>query len=497
MTDPKDDLFHLAKSMSVREAGYFNTWLNRAKTTLSNAYLKMLEIIRKQEAYNEAALLKTIKNRKISSNLSYHKNILSGYITDCLLEYNAESLSYYKVFHYLKAAQLLFDRRLYPQVLTTLGKACKEANRYEMHLLLLEICETERKAIKRMTPPDLKTLLDNNSLKIDSCWRKIENEKQYTALNDKVFIWYKELHHLKTPAIPDELNMIMQDTLLINETTALTFDAKLKYHYIHALYAQLTKDYPAGLLHREAALRVWEAYPHMQEELSVRYREDLSALLSMMHECKVKEGFEELMKRIENIKSPCNTEEDGGVLLETYYISQLFLLNNNKWKDALELVPKIGYCLEKHEKTIEQSRLFNFWHNNAITCFLCTEYKASLTWVNKLRAVNRNNSIRIDLRDFACILEMILHYQSGDYDRVTYLLRNIKDRLKKNYKMYDLEEILLHFMTRLLRHKADEIKTKETFKHLLFKLRELSRQPGKQNLLGLDELIIWATEKAA
>ncbi len=492
-----DEIHQLAKSITAREAGYFSTWLIQLKTPLAKPYKKLLDLMRKQDEYNEKLLLKQVRHKKITTNFSYHKSILTGLLIDSLVSFNAAASTEHKINHLLESSSILYDRSLFNQAMKMLDKARKEAQHYQKFYLLLQICENERKLLKQQMPKDLKKALEVNNEEKKSIWKTIETDEVYTNFNDIVFAVYVQHNRIKNNNFPPELSAIMQHQFLQNPAIAQTFDSKLKYHHIHALYAQLTGNFALALEHREAMGRLWNNHPHMISEMPVRYRFDLSGLLSMRHENSQYQGFEELIADIENVKVSGNAQDDAGIFREVYYLRQLYLLNNNKWQQALELIPKLEQGLVKHETAIGESSRYSFWYNIAVTYFITGNYKACLPWVQKLTEISRKSTVRTDLRDFAGILHVILNYETGKHDLVEYQLQNAKKRLKLNNKLYEFENIVLQILRKFLSAENNANKLREISRQFLAQLEQLSHRLGKQSLLGLDEVIIWAQQKAA
>lgn len=492
-----DEIHQLAKSITAREAGYISAWLIQSKIPLAKPYKKLLDLLRKQEEYNERAVLKQLRNKQLQKNFSYHKTVLSGYITDALVAYNSAASTEYKIHHLLEASSVLYHRSLYQQSMKMLDKARREAQHYQKLYLLLQICEHERKLLKRLTPKDLKEALDANAAEKKAIWKQIETEEQYTNFNDQAFSRYVELNRIKADNVPPDLSAMMQHPLLQTLQTPKTFDSKLKYHHIHALYAQLTGNFALALEHRETMKELWNNNPHMISEMPVRYRSDLSGLLSMRHENAKYQGFEELIASIENVKAAGSIQNDAGIFREVYYLRQLYLLNTDKWQQALELIPQIEQGLLLHEKSIGQSRVYSFWYNIAVTYFITGHYKACQPWVEKLNDISRKSTVRTDLRDFAGILLVILHYETGRNELVEYQLYNAKRRLRKTNKLYEFETIVLQFLGKFLQAQNNQEKIKKLRQQLVVQLQQLSQRQGKQSLLGLDEVLIWACQKAA
>lgn len=492
-----DELHQLANSLNTREAGYFSTWIEQLKSPFTEQYKKMLDVLRKQKTYDEPGLIKELGKGGICNNFSYHRTLFSGYIVDSLVAFNAQSSTEHRIHHLLESFQVLNQRNLFSQAFRALEKAKKEALHYQKFYLLLQALEHERRLLKHLLPDKLKAALQTNALEKENTLKKITTEEKYIHLNDTIFTILKELNHVRDNNIPPEVQKIMLDPLLQTEEAAITFDSKIKYHHIHSLYAQLLSDFALAVHHRECMAKLWADNPHMITEMPRRYRDDLSGLLTMRHSNGQHDGFDEIVAKIEKVKVDANPEEDTGVFSQVYYLRQLHLLNTNRWQEALELIPRIERFLEKHEKSTSTSVVYTLWYNTAVTYFITADYKASQPWVAKLTSISRNSTIRSDLRDFAGIMEVILNYETGKTELVEYQLRNTKHRLKKGNKLYEFEKIVLACIGKLIIAQQQKSKQKEYYSQLLHELEQLQRSQGKQFLLGMDEIIIWANQKLA
>lgn len=492
-----DELHQVANSLGTREVGYFNTWLEQLKSPFTKQYKKMLDVLRKQKTYDEPGLLKELGKGGICNNFSYHKTLFNGYIIDSLVAFNAQASTEHRIHHLLESFQVLNQRNLFSQAYKALEKAKKEALYYQKFYLLLQALEHERKLLKHMQPDKLKATLQTNALEKENTLKKISTEEKYIHLNDTLFTIQKELNHIRENNVPPQVQKIMHDPLVKTETAAITFDSKLKYHHIHSLYAQLLSDFALAMHHRECMARLWADSPHMITEMPRRYRSDLSSLLSMRNHNGQYDGFDELVAQIEKVKVAANPEEDAGVFSNVYYLRQHHLLNTNRWQEAVELIPRIERFIEKHEKSIGTSMVYTLWYNTAITYFIIADYKACQPWVAKLSSISRKSTIRSDLRDFAGIMEVILNYETGKTELVEYQVRNTKDRLKQGNKLYEFEKIVLACISKFITAQQQKPKLKEYYSQLLKELEQLQRSQGKQFLLGMDEIIIWARQKIA
>lgn len=490
-----EDIASLAKGFNPREAAYFSEYLKKSKIKQYVVYNTLFKAIRKQRVYDDDALLKKFKPTISVARFSEIKNYLAELMLNGLLLYHTQSSTVCRIHRLAEISVLLYEKRLYLQSLYILEKARKEAMKFEKHYLLLEICEYERLLLNRSQAHDVTKALKLNSLDKALLFKKIQNEDSFSSLNDQMFIIYNKQSLIKDKAIPTELVKFISDPLLHEISKALTFDSRLKFHYIHAIYNRLAGNYKKVLHHRQEVIKSWNSKPQMKTEMPIRYREDLSNLLSALHLLRNYEGFEELIILIEKQKTNTGPEEDASIFRQVYYLRQLYLLNTNKKEEALALIPEIEDWLEKNRKFIGQSRLFNFWHNIAITLFLNEKYKETLPWVKKLIAAGKHSEERHDLTDFAQIFEVVLYFETGDSELVEYMVRNTRDRLRYNKRLYEFDTIVLSSLNYLLAVQGNKEKTAKGWKDFLQKLNVLYKKPGMDNLLGLEEIILWVQGK--
>ena len=490
-----DNLYRLANSLSVHEAGYCTGYINRLKITQGKNYIFIINTLRKQEAYDEDALKKACNDRDISTRFSYHKGLLYDYVLNGLIACRAQASTEHEVFRCIAAATILSRKNLFALALKELDKASQQAAFYEKHYLLLQVLETQRKLMKQTSIPGLEQKLEANRNQKKEVIAKIENEDHFASINDRVYLLYREMHVLKNDHKLSELEEVMQCPSLKNKASALTFDSKLRYHYIHSHYNQLKGNYSAALEHREAALQLWNNAPHMVSENPMSYRHDLSNLLSMRNVTGNYKDFEQLLSRIEKMENT-SPDHDAATFREVYYLRMLYLLNTGKKEEALQLIPAIEKGLIRYAAFINPSRLLNFYYNNIITCFLCKHYKEALRWTDKLIETGKNKNVRIDLTDFASILEIILYFETGKHDLVQYRLRNTQARLKKNNKLHAFEKLVLNYINRIILCKEKEPKTTKTWQAFQHELQQLTTLHGTDKLLGLEEVNIWVKEKA-
>ena len=122
-----NDLFLLIKSLKKSEKRYFK--LNaKSFTSKSNYYLKLFDLIDKQEEYDEERLLFYFKKKSIRLDFPSLKVYLYDLILRCLRNYYSENDKYQKCLNLLSNALLLKERNLELMANKMFKKALKLAS---------------------------------------------------------------------------------------------------------------------------------------------------------------------------------------------------------------------------------------------------------------------------------------------------------------------------------------------------------------------------------
>ena len=110
-----EHLFQLIKSLSKSEKRSFKLFANRHTIGDKNNYIELFDAIEKQIVYDEALLVKKIKDQKLVNNISSIKVQLYNLILKSLRQYNSGDKASYEIRMYMDYIDLLFEKGLYNQ----------------------------------------------------------------------------------------------------------------------------------------------------------------------------------------------------------------------------------------------------------------------------------------------------------------------------------------------------------------------------------------------
>ncbi len=146
----QDQLFELVKSLSKSEKRYFKIFSKLHVKGDQNNYIKIFDVIEKQEHYDEEKIKLYFKNDKqILKTFTFNKHYLYKLILKSLNSFHSKSRVSFTVEEDLRSAQILFQKELYKSALKILHKSEKLCIKHELFLKLLEVKRLEQKIVRK------------------------------------------------------------------------------------------------------------------------------------------------------------------------------------------------------------------------------------------------------------------------------------------------------------------------------------------------------------
>ena len=150
----KESLFNLIKSLNRNEKGYFKKFVSSRTDSSRNNYIKLFDIIDKQDVYDEAALKEKVDVKKIAKNLSVYKNYLYGSILKSLRSYHQEISVDATLHEMLRDAEILFNKSLLRDCESVIRKAISLAYKHEKFTALLDLYALLHRLIMQLENSD-------------------------------------------------------------------------------------------------------------------------------------------------------------------------------------------------------------------------------------------------------------------------------------------------------------------------------------------------------
>ncbi|MBX7043995.1 MAG: hypothetical protein K1X85_13950 [Ignavibacteria bacterium] len=487
-----DDLFQLIKSLEQTEKRYFKVFSTmHVKGGESNVYSRLFDAIDRQSVYDEEEIKRQFKGEKFTSQIHVAKNYLYNNILKSLRLYHSENTKLNELMDILRDVQILYDKSLYKQCRKLLDKAKKIAVRYEKHAQILAVLDWEKTLARTSAYAETgeKQLLEYYR-DYKKAIEEINNINEYWRLATEVFLLRKKKGEIRNKEDLKRFNQIIKHPLMQDESSALTFLSKTFYYNTKGLYYLTNKDFQNLYLYCGKLVKHIESNEYLFKEDN--YVSALYNLLLVQIELR---KFGEAFKTITKLRGI----ESGSVTMRarifvTSYDTELNLyLRTGEFEKGLKLVDAIEEGLKTYKEKINKESEVLFDYNVAYLYFGKSDLDNSLKWINRI-INNKELTIREDIQCFARILNIIVHYELGNYDLIEYIVKSTRRYLSSKNTLNKFELAVLSHIKKLINTKTDKEKSGiyEDWKH---ELESMSADFLEIKALEYFDFISWIDSK--
>ena len=486
-----DDLFQLIKSLEQSEKRYFKIFASmHIKDTDNNQYLKLFDAIDKQENYDEDDIKEKFAKEKFIKQIHVAKNYLYNNILKSLRLYHSDRSKVNELMDILRDVQILYDKSLYKQCRKLLEKAKKIAYTYEKHAQILAVIDWEKTLARTSSysntdEAELISYYNEHNVATE----KLINLNEYWNLATKAFMFRKKQGDFRDRNELKKFNSIFENELLTSEKFATSFLSKTFYYNLKGLYYLTNKDNKNLLIHCEKIVRLLEENPVLLKEDN--YIASLYNLLLVEIELKKFSDALKTINKIRSIKTDSSTLQ-ARIFVTSYDTEINLYMKSGEFRKGEKLVVEIDEGLVKMKSKINKESKILFAYNIAYIYFGLKKYDESLIRINEI-INDKELKIREDIQCFARILNLLIHYELGNYDLIEYIMKSTKRYLSSKNKFNKFESITLGQIRKLISEKTED-------KNYLFiewkkELDKISDDIMEINALEYFDLISWIDSK--
>lgn len=493
----ENSLFELIHSLNNNEKRYF--MLEATSKRKDSNLSKLFEFLSNQKKYNEDAILKKFANESFSKQLHVTKNHLYEAILKSMRAYNIEKSLDHKLKGMLHDVQFLYDKRLVHQAKSILKRVKNLSEEYEKYTTQLEVLDWEAKILSsQFYVGSIEKDIDNISDKYYEILEKLQNSREYNDLQSKMFNnYYKEGIERKNENYKTN-DQIINQFILKDEKRALSFKARCCFYNIHSIYYKINNNWQKAYEYRKNLLHLFEESKRISpDDMNMHFAAINNLLPVSLHLGKHQEVVELLhkMRTISEKYPKVKISEDIEMKIFTHSnIAELSLyVRIGETDKGLKLIENITPYIDENERKIRKFPLLHLYYNIAYFYFSIGKYSQSIQWMNKILNDNSLKSVE-DIHASSHILTMILQYEQGRDELLSYLARSTHRYLNKLEGLYNFETILLSFLKKnsTTKNKKDLL---NNFRKLREQLTQTRYEPGERNALSTIDLLAWVDSK--
>jgi tetratricopeptide (TPR) repeat protein len=203
----------------------------------------------------------------------------------------------------------------------------------------------------------------------------------------------------------------------------------------------------------------------------------------------LEEGINRLLKipKRPEFKSIKNIE--SRVFRQRYLLLLNWSLRQKEFEKAMEWMPDIENGLEQFGTKIEKHHRITFYYLNAYLCFQNQLYEDALKWNNYILNTKKEDVVK-EVFHFARDLNLLIHYELGNYDLLESLLQSTPQYLRSRRPIYTTEKALFRVLGKLL--KSIDNREKQTIIHQFrIEINQLAENPKEKRVFNFLDLRFW------
>ncbi len=482
MKKPNESLFRLIKAMAPAEKRYFNLYANRHVIGAQNNYLRLFRLVNEQETYDERALKLALADSGQKDHFPVLKRQLYQLLLDCLGQYHRQAHPAEQVKRKIQAAGILKEKGLLSESYRELKSARKIINRYQLFVHLPELLQLEKNLLEQ----EISRLPHGRKLEV---WRKEWNETLSNLEQEGRFAYYHlrmakrqyQKVRLSAGGEEDAIQEIINDDDFAQGQRAESLLARMDYFRTLATYHFMAREAERALFCNRALLNLLDEHPFLQELYPSRYIVALNNYLIDNFQLKNWAQVEEGLAKLRSLPSHPAFKALKGVKKKIFEQSTLLELNmlssRKEYRKAYRRLPAIMEELSAYSASIALPNKLSIQYLLAYTAFLNKEYNQSLSVLNQILQEQRKGLME-ELYRFARLLQLLVHYELGNYELLSYLITSTRRQHQGLQPAYQAENLLLDSLRRLVNapdtHQKEEIVSKlgENLKQRMLPSRE-------------------------
>ncbi|PJA07328.1 MAG: hypothetical protein COX70_07160, partial [Flavobacteriales bacterium CG_4_10_14_0_2_um_filter_32_8] len=244
-------------------------------------------------------------------------------------------------------------------------------------------------------------------------------------------------------------------------------------------------------------IKIMENNPMIMKELPKRY---VKALNNVMFAYMDYHDWDNCFAMIEKMKGLENQSgfESMDIQLKLFTFPHngelLACLSKGDFNKAKEsVIPSILAGIEKYKDKINNEEEMLFYYNISRVYVGCGEYKNALKYINLVLNYSETG-LREDVYAFARLVNLIIHYELGNYDLLDYTIKSTKRFVAKSQKNYQFEAIFLRDFKKLIKIKnTDELQ--QLYVDFRKELLEVLKDPYEKAANEYFDFISWLESK--
>ena len=489
-----DALFLLVKSLEKSEKRNFKLYVKRNTAAEDLKIIQLFDALDKLNDYDEKQLLKKSKSitKQQLSNIKAHlyKELLSS--LRIIKDENNIDIRLHEQMDY---ARILFNKGLYLQSLKILDRLKETARTYNQLTYLQQALFFEKKIETLYITRSMQNRAEQLSAESDAVNHALTIVNQLSNLSLQLYSWYIKNGHARNEKDVSSIRSFFENGLLADAKEAKGFYERLYLYQSYVWYAFIRQDFLNYYRYCQKWVNLFEEQPAMLQVETASYIKGMhnvmGAHFDLLNSNKLAENIQrfELFTKTKLVKQNENNLILAYQYLYTARINLCFL--QGTFSKGLRMVPILEEMLKQYGTYLDTHRVLVFYYKIACLYFGSGNNEKAIDYLNRI--INAKSDLRNDLQCYARLLNLIAHYELGNFDLLEYLIKSVYRYMSKMENLSKVEEEIFVFLRRSFHVGAHALKPE--FEKLLDKLKQYEGNSLETRAFAYLDIISWLESK--
>jgi len=453
---PTDNLYQLVKSLSGSEKRYFRIFSKRHVVGAQNKYEMLFDAYDSlsDDGYEEDALRKKLTKKGLGKNLADDKKNLQEMIMRAMLNFHSGQSIDHQLSDLLAEEDFYRQKRLNDLRRKTIAKAKELAEKYDKQTVLLSLIEKETNMRMELEQDALYEIARTINDDKERVLNKICIASELISLNNWLFIQYRLNAKKDSPDFWEQVERRMAIPSFRDYVPGLSFNIDRTYYTIWSFYYLLRGDFQAYSQNARSQYELFDKHPHQKDSSRIFYKLVLFNYLYSLQTIGDFPAMEALLKVADAIV-PLNEDEAGESFQNIVFYRQLYYMNTMKYNDASAMVSEIEAGITKYRRKVNTARELTLYSNIAISFMMLGQWDSVVYYTERILA--DKTEVRMDIRYEAMLHQLIARYELGQYDLLSYQLRNTQRQLSSRTTLTPSQANVMKLLQSLLKVGKDHL----------------------------------------
>jgi len=454
-------LYNLINSLSRGEKRQYKLQASKyAKDKKKNIAAQLFEILDGMSSWDTSLFKQKTINSGIDKHVSVHVNTLFSQVLESLRQKESESNTVFSINKLMEESLILFSRDEFGLALKRIQKAKQITISAELYEKMVEILNIERDIQFRLLGTveyNKYRITFNNDVK--NALTQIENQNDYLNLVEDIFYIYRTIGYPQVELEKSQYSNIIDNPLLKNDELALNSSAKSSFYFVFTIYYLGLNNLKKASEIVQKQVAVYEVNRKFLEAHISTYISILNNLLVLQSQLDSVENFRDTLKKLRSIPAEfkmVNKFIERRIFESSYSAELDFYIIKDLINQMEPVIPIVEENISKLGKEgVSYDRFLNLALRVAIYYYRTDNIDKAHHWVKMIVEYEGAKST-IHIISYAILLDLILHFQLGDYNYLQYRISTVQNFFKKHKRLIKINELFFKTLKQLLKSRNME-----------------------------------------